>query len=134
MTVLTRIASGLLLIDHKATAITSRILSAAARVNSKHADALAQKAQAKLAAGEAKARRVAEARQETAHRVHAANLRGIQEQLQVDLSKVYVERDKAAAAATSYEAVGLHCHTAACVRDERAAVLKGIREELQSHG
>lgn len=132
MTILTRIASGLLYIDHKAANLSSRVLSAAARLNEKHAASLATQANLKLAAGESKARRLAESREEQAYRQLASNLRAVQEQLQVDLAGVYVERDKLAYTATSYAAVGLHCHTAACVRDERAAVLKGIREELRA--
>lgn len=134
MTILTRVASGLLFLDHKAAALSSRVLSAAAALNTKHAQALATKSQQKLAAGEARARQVAESRREQAHRALASQLRGINEQLQVDLSKVYTERDKAGSAVSSYEAVGDHCFVAACVRDERAAVIKGIREELRSHG
>lgn len=134
MTILTRIASGLLFIDHHKAALTSRLLSGAARLNTLHAEALANKAGRKLITGEAKARRLAESRREQAHRALASQLRSIQEDLQTDLAKVYIERDKAAQTATSYEAVGDHCFVAACVRDERAAVLKGIREELRSNG
>jgi F0F1-type ATP synthase membrane subunit b/b' len=133
MSILTRIASGLLALDQHTNAYTSRFLSGAARLNTRHAEALANKADRKRAASEANARRLAESRREQAHRQLALSLQGINEQFSVDLERIQREAEGRAQAATSYEAVGSHCFAGACVRDERAAVLKGIREELRSN-
>ncbi len=132
MTILTRIASGLLAIDQHAAAYTSRFLSAAARLNTRHAEALANKAGRKRSAAEVNAYRLAESRREQAHRQLALTLQGINEQYSVDLEKALREAEARAQTATSYEAVGSHCFAGAGGRDERAAVLKGIRQELRS--
>jgi hypothetical protein len=130
MSVLSKVAAGVLFLDQKLHSLSARVHTLVSDKAYDSAEKTFNRNTAKAIAKEAAALRLAQARAEAIHRQHAEALRLNAERQIQELAKVEAEVDQAYIVRNKYEGVGAVCFAHASVKKERAQQLNELRAAL----